>query len=183
LIAASLAEEGTPVIHESVTEHALHSIGSGNRLPIILKQISSDELLKLSVEELSSKCGYSRRHLNRIFREHFGQSVMGVKIKLRLDKAANLLRNPKAKVINVALECGFSHLGMFSSRFKQHFGLSPARWREDQFKGSDSPEPLVVIRPQPIKPTDGNANGKTSHMKGRNGRVFIPKSSRYKLSK
>lgn len=160
LIAASLAEDGTPVIREAASDNALGALKSDIGLPIILKQISSDELLKLSVEELSTRCGYSRRHLNRIFREHFGQSVMGVKIKLRLDKAANLLRNPKAKVINVALECGFSHLGMFSSRFKRHFGLTPAQWREEQYRHSEPPEPFEVISPQPIKPRNGNGNGK-----------------------
>jgi hypothetical protein len=48
----------------------------------------------------------------------------------------SLLRNPDAKVINVAQECGFNHLGLFNTCFKRRFGCSPGQWRKLATEGS-----------------------------------------------
>ena len=45
-------------------------------------------------------------------------------------KAVTLLRDPNAKIINVAEECGFNHLGLFNASFKRRFGASPGQWRD-----------------------------------------------------
>jgi AraC-like DNA-binding protein len=50
-------------------------------------------------------------------------------MEIRVLKAASLLRNPDEKVINVAEQCGFNHLGLFNTCFKLRFGVSPGQWR------------------------------------------------------
>jgi hypothetical protein len=45
-------------------------------------------------------------------------------------KAVSLLRNPREKVINVAEQCGFNHLGLFNTCFKKRYGTSPGQWRK-----------------------------------------------------
>jgi AraC-like DNA-binding protein len=92
--------------------------------------LSSQEILELSVGDLAAKFGCSRRHLNRLFHDHFGVSVAALKMEMRLLKAASLLRGPDAKVINVAEQCGFNHLGLFNTCFKRRFGTSPGQWRK-----------------------------------------------------
>jgi AraC family transcriptional regulator len=82
------------------------------------------------VTDLARRCGCSRRHLNRLVNEEFGCSLITLKTQLRLEKAATLLHDPEVKVINVALDCGFNHLGSFTAKFKERFGTTPARWRE-----------------------------------------------------
>jgi hypothetical protein len=49
---------------------------------------------------------------------------------MRLLKALSLLRDANAKIINVAEQCGFNHLGLFNTCFKRRFGTSPGRWRK-----------------------------------------------------
>ena len=51
-------------------------------------------------------------------------------MELRLLKAVTLLRNPTAKIITVAEQCGFNHLGLFNICFKRRFGQSPGQWRK-----------------------------------------------------
>lgn len=101
-----------------------------SRLPEVLARIGYDQFQRLSVEELARMCGYSRRHLSRLFHEHYGRSIVSHKIELRLEKAAAMLAKSEAKIISVALECGFSHLGLFSAKFKARFGASPGQWRK-----------------------------------------------------
>lgn len=96
----------------------------------VLKGLSAVELLSLSVGELATKFSVSRRHLNRLFHHHYGISVSALRMELRLSKAVTLLRDPDAKVINVAEQSGFNHLGLFNTCFKRRFGTSPGRWRK-----------------------------------------------------
>jgi hypothetical protein len=51
-------------------------------------------------------------------------------MEIRLLKAVSLLRNPREKVINVAEQCGFNHLGLFNTCFKKRYGTSPGQWRK-----------------------------------------------------
>jgi AraC-like DNA-binding protein len=106
----------------------------------MMRRLSLDDVQDLSVEDLAKKMGYSRRHLNRLFQEHLGTSVSSLKMEARLVKSLCLLRDPQAKIIDIAMECGFNHLGLFSQCFKRRFDISPNRWRQresarTQFQG------------------------------------------------
>lgn len=96
----------------------------------VFEKLSSSELINLSVGELAARFNCSRRHLNRLFHQHFGVSVASLRMEMRLLKAISLLRDANAKVINVAEECGFNHLGLFNTCFKRRFGTSPGQWRK-----------------------------------------------------
>ncbi len=111
----------------------LHRVGfvrAEEHMVQVFEKLSSNELLSSSVGELASKFGCSRRHLNRLFHQHFGFSVAALRMEMRLLKAVSLLRDPDAKIINVAEQCGFNHLGLFNTCFKRRFGASPGQWRK-----------------------------------------------------
>ncbi len=96
----------------------------------VFDKLSSAELLNLSVDELAAKFSCSRRHLNRLFHQHFGLSITALRMEMRLLKAVALLRNPREKIINVAEQCGFNHLGLFNTCFKRRYGTSPGQWHK-----------------------------------------------------
>jgi AraC-like DNA-binding protein len=106
------------------------------RMVEVFEKMPSEQLLTLSVGELAVKFGCSRRHLNRLFHQFFGFSVGTLKMEMRLLKAISLLRDMNAKIINVAEQCGFNHLGLFNTCFKRRFGVSPGEWRK-QSKASE----------------------------------------------
>jgi AraC-like DNA-binding protein len=113
----------------------------------VFEKLSSAELLSSSVEQLADKFSCSRRHLSRLFHQHFGLSVAALRMEMRLLKAVSLLRNPDAKVTQVAEECGFNHLGLFSICFKRRFGCSPSQWRKLAVDGQRRPGRLVADGP------------------------------------
>ncbi len=94
------------------------------------ENLSMGEFLDLRVGELAKKFKCGQRHLNRLFHRHFGISLTALRMEMRLLKAACLLRDPNAKVLNVAKDCGFNQLGLFHTCFKRRFGTSPGRWRQ-----------------------------------------------------
>jgi AraC-like DNA-binding protein len=96
----------------------------------VFEELSATELLTLSVGDMAHKFSCSRRHLNRLFHQHFGCSVASLRMEMRLLKALSLLREPDVKIIHVAEQCGFNHLGLFNACFKKRFGNTPSRWRK-----------------------------------------------------
>jgi AraC family of transcriptional regulator, multidrug resistance transcriptional activator len=109
------------------------------RIIRVFDELSVDQLLELSVGELAARFGCSRRHLNRLFHHYFGFSVGALRMEMRLLKAVSLLRDVDAKVINVAAQCGFNHLGLFNTCFKKRFGVSPGHWRKQAARGKIRP--------------------------------------------
>jgi AraC-like DNA-binding protein len=95
-----------------------------------VEQLAADDLLNLPVEALGRKLGCGRRQLLRHFKQYFGMSIVALKLEVRLLKAISLLRDPDAKVMNVAEDCGFKHLGLFNACFKRRFGATPGRWQK-----------------------------------------------------
>ena len=100
----------------------------------VFEKLSASELINLSVGELADRFSCSRRHLNRLFHQHFGVSVASLRMEMRLLKAISLLRDANIKIINVAEQCGFNHLGLFNTCFKRRFGTSPGQWRKSNLQ-------------------------------------------------
>jgi AraC-like DNA-binding protein len=133
-VAAAILAEEFKMAHQK----RLGSDRADERVAQIFETLSADELVNLSVSELAEKFGCGRRHLNRLFHQNFGLSVASLKMEMRLVRAAACLRNEQAKVISVAEQCGFHHLGLFNTCFKRRFGTSPGQWRKQ------GAEPLPV---------------------------------------
>ena len=109
----------------------------------VFERLSPTEFINLSVGELAEKFSCSRRHLNRLFHQHFGVSVASLRMEMRLLKAMSLVRDQDAKVINVAEQCGFNHLGLFNTCFKRRFGASPGQWRKTALQAASTPSSKV----------------------------------------
>lgn len=96
----------------------------------ILSKLTLEQIQNSSIQHLAHRFGCTSRHLNRLFHQKFGISGAALKMEMRLLKAVALLKNPDSKISQVAFECGFNYLNLFSARFKKRFGASPRRWRE-----------------------------------------------------
>lgn len=115
---------------ECLTQQRNGAASGDDHMVQVFEKLSASELITLSVGELAGRFSCSRRHLNRLFHQHFGVSVAALRMEMRLLKAVSLLRDVSAKVITVAEECGFNHLGLFNTCFKRRFGTSPGQWRK-----------------------------------------------------
>ena len=94
----------------------------------LVGQMTEAELAEHSLTELARQLHCSERHFSRLFREEFGVPFHARQIELRLQRARQLLADPDAKIINVAHDSGYRHLGLFYAMFKKRFGLTPAEW-------------------------------------------------------
>ena len=130
-VASVILTEEFKVAHE----RRAGALGVEAHLIQTFEQLTAEELLTISVGELATKFNCSRRHLNRLFHQYFGFSVAALRMEMRLLKAVSILRDASAKIINVAEQCGFNHLGLFNTCFKRRFGASPGQWRKLTLQG------------------------------------------------
>jgi len=111
---------------------AAASVG-GNKLRDHVRELVGDmteaELAERSLTELAGQLHCSERHFSRLFREEFGVPFHARQIELRLQRARQLLADSNAKIINIAYDSGYRHLGLFNTMFKKRFGLTPVEWR------------------------------------------------------
>ncbi|EON78103.1 hypothetical protein ADIS_1300 [Lunatimonas lonarensis] len=89
----------------------------------IIKQQYADPNFR--VESLSSTLGISKIKCYRLFKEVLDTSPSDMIIKLRLQKAEQLLQKKKMNISEVGFECGFNDPKYFSKLFKKHYGASP----------------------------------------------------------
>ena len=83
----------------------------------------------LSLDTLSRVGGFSKFHFHRVFKSITEETVNDMVVRMRLERAANLLRSvPKLSITAAAFEVGFSSVSVFSRVFKKHFGVSAGQW-------------------------------------------------------
>ncbi len=100
------------------------------RLREVIGRMTEAELADASLAGLAAQLHCSERHFSRLFREEFGVPLRARQIELRLQRARQLLADSNAKVINVAYDSGYRHLGLFNAMFKKRFGVTPSEWRQ-----------------------------------------------------
>lgn len=106
-----------------------HELTAKQRFETLVTQMVESQLQHQTPDKLARQCGCGVRHFSRLFRSHFGRSLVTKRIELCLHKAKQLLEESDAKIIDVAMDSGFNHVGMFTSRFKRRFGCTPSEWR------------------------------------------------------
>jgi len=121
------------LLHGLLTAPAADSSG-GNKLQErflnLIGKITEAELAEASLADLAGQLHCSERHFSRLFREQFGVPLRARQTELRLQRAQQLLADSNAKVINIAYESGYRHLGLFNAMFKKRFGVTPSEWRQ-----------------------------------------------------
>ncbi|MGZ5873215.1 MAG: GlxA family transcriptional regulator [Bradyrhizobium sp.] len=79
--------------------------------------------------ELARLAGLSLRQLERLFSVHLGETMGDCYLRIRLEKAADLLRNTGMTITAVGIACGFLNGSHFSRAFKTRFGKPPSAQR------------------------------------------------------
>ncbi len=83
----------------------------------------------LSLDRVAAKSGYSKWHLQRMFRNVTGDAL-GTYIRTRrLSRAASELRLKDHSILDIALQSGFDSQQSFSRAFKRQFSQTPGAYR------------------------------------------------------
>ena len=85
-----------------------------------------------SVESLANRVSLSRSAFSAKFKELVGESPMQYVTRVRLTKAAAMLRTRPSTLIEVALSIGYDSEVAFSKAFKRYFKIAPGSYRQGE---------------------------------------------------
>jgi AraC family transcriptional regulator len=85
----------------------------------------------LSLDEMAESVGLSTAHFARMFRKSTGETPHQFVLRQRLERAKAMLRAPDARVLDVAVACGFKTQQHFAQVFRDICGVSPTEFRQD----------------------------------------------------
>lgn len=103
----------------------------GNVASQVRRLLQNDYAKQWTLDELAVQMNISKAYLCTLFKQSTGQTIMDYLSKIRIYKAADLLRDPKNKVNEVGDMVGYSDPGYFTRIFKKHFGISPSQYRKN----------------------------------------------------
>jgi AraC family transcriptional regulator len=97
----------------------------------VLDRMKADFASDLDLKTIAAESGYSKGHFLRTFRASTGYSPHHWLTLLRIEEAKIRLQKNLDSLIDIALACGFSSSGHFSSTFRKLVGVTPREYRRN----------------------------------------------------
>jgi len=91
----------------------------------------------LDLHEIAARVGFSRYHFTRVFTKATGMSPGAFLRQVRLAEARNLILEGR-RLVDVALEVGFSDQAHLTREFKRVYGLTPGHFARSVSEGPDA---------------------------------------------
>ncbi|MEM5769299.1 MAG: helix-turn-helix transcriptional regulator [Bacillota bacterium] len=101
-----------------------------NRLRQIAEHASSNLDVQLRLKDLAAEAGVSMRHLSYAIKDKFGMTFLELLYYSRCAYAVKLLLSTNRRIIDIALECGFSDVKYFVKYFNKYFHVYPSTFRK-----------------------------------------------------
>jgi AraC-like DNA-binding protein len=131
-IARAAIPAAQPAVATSVTGDAL---AAGKKrttrslLPAV-SYVSGNYSEKLRLSTAAKLCDLSRFQFSRNFKKEQGLTFRDFVVQLRIQRAAELMRQPRAlSVTEAAFVVGFNDLSHFSRMFRRQLGMTPSNYR------------------------------------------------------
>src|SRR6201997_4022852 len=105
-------------------------LGSG-RLRRIRELVHARMGDDLSLDEMAQSIGLSTAHFARMFRKSTGETPYQFVLRQRVERAKAMLCAPDARVLDVAVACGFKTQQHFAQVFRDVYGVSPTQYRQE----------------------------------------------------
>ncbi len=99
------------------------------RVGTVIGALENDFSKDWRLDDLLKIAHMSNSNLMRIFRKATGQTPIEYLVRLRIQKAMELLRNTDLTITEIAMEVGFNDSNYFSRQFRRVVGTTPREFR------------------------------------------------------
>jgi AraC family transcriptional regulator len=99
----------------------------------------------LGLDEMAQSVGLSTAHFARMFRKSTGETPHQFVLRQRIERAKAMLRAPSARVLDVAVACGFKTQQHFAQVFRDVCRVSPTEYREGLIGDEDASVSLAAF--------------------------------------
>ena len=135
------------------------------------KLVEAVELMESNIEEpmtldeLATHVGISRRQLERLFQKHLQCVPTRYYLEIRLRRARSLLLRSSRSIVDIAFACGFVSAPHFSKCYRDFFGIPPREERlprsnpaalsvAEMMQDKGNPDPTPTVEDTTQEPTE-----------------------------
>ncbi len=104
--------------------------------------ISQNCAKPLTLDDISHHLGVSKSHFSHLFKKYTNMTFIDFLTAERIKHTEFLISNPKAHIIDIAFDSGFSSISSFNRAFKKIKGISPSEFRETMINNPFQSHPL-----------------------------------------
>lgn len=87
----------------------------------------------VTLSELSSKFGYSKQHITKLFKKHYGITPMTFVINSRLEHSLDYLTETSMTISEISQMCGFENSNYYIRLFRQRYATTPQKYRKQYY--------------------------------------------------
>lgn len=138
--------------------HLAASITSAGALQRAMQAMRRHAQQPLELRVIAQRAGVHLRHLERLFRRHLDTSPREFYLRLRLQRARELMQGTTTTLSAIARDVGFDSLSHFSKCYTEAYGTRPSEDRQRLFtSAANGPKSSSRGKRSPAKPADGLA--------------------------
>lgn len=86
----------------------------------------------IAISDIAVHCNFSVSRLSHIFKQYGNTSITQYLIKMKMTKAADLLRYTTDNISKIAADLGYNDPNYFTLQFKKYYGVSPKVYRKQK---------------------------------------------------
>lgn len=101
----------------------------------VIQYVENNYDSDLTNDDIGDYFHFNSSYLNRIFKQHTGETLHGFLVRYRMNLAMELLHTSNLSVNEIAEQVGFTDVPHFIRSFKKTTGKTPARYRDEAQTG------------------------------------------------
>lgn len=95
-------------------------------IDFILSNLSRD----ISVKDVADYVSFSPEYFSKLFKKETGENVKNYILRVKVEAAKDLLKNPNIPISMIALELGYGNFSHFTQMFRKHESITPSEYRK-----------------------------------------------------
>lgn len=95
----------------------------------VLEYINEHLSFDIKLADLAAMLDMSQFHFSHLFKQSIGTPPYQYLLQQRVERAKQLLKQSDARVVDIALECGFNSHSHLSKQFREFVGMTPTAYR------------------------------------------------------
>ena len=118
------------LLAEIIRNHPTYNDIAPNQLHVAIEKIRQPENIIGGIERLAELAGYSRVHLCRLTRAHFGVTPIELLHDIRMHLACEYLESTTLTIEMIAEKIGLLSVSQFHAAFKKYYHCTPYEYRK-----------------------------------------------------
>jgi two-component system response regulator YesN len=113
------------------------SVSIDEAVEILKGKLDNDYAENIKIGDFAEEYYFSKEYLSKVFKARYGSGVYEYLLKVRMERAARLLRDPDIRIIDISSRIGYTDNNYFSKAFHNYYGMTPTEYRKNSEVGQE----------------------------------------------